>query len=95
MDTETSTSTAKTTEENLVIVTIRLIRSFTHRNIRSLVLKDINLNWTTDFLIANIKEKIASNSSLPLPFRRHPYDCLTVFQSLKTLLSLLNCYFFE
>jgi hypothetical protein len=36
---------------DLVTITVRLIRSFEQRNIRFVVLKDVDLTWTTEQLI--------------------------------------------
>ena len=65
--------------ENLsVTLTIRLIRSFEHRNIRFLVLKNIDLNWTTEKLIEKTFEEIEKCSTLPKPFRTFKYDTMKV-----------------
>ncbi len=60
-----------------VIVSIRLIRSFEHRNLRFLVLRGVNLEWTTEEFMEKIRAEI-STSSLPPPFKKFDYDCLKI-----------------
>ena len=64
--------------ENFVTLTIRLIRSFEFRNIKFLVLKQVDLNWTTDKLIEKTFEEIQKCSNLPKPFRTFQYDTMKV-----------------
>jgi hypothetical protein len=75
--------------ESFVTLTIRLIRSFEHRNIRFLVLKNIDLNWTTEKLIEKTLEEVEKCSTLPKPFRTFKYDTMKVrcFDTFVTLLS--------
>ncbi|XP_030846283.1 UPF0538 protein C2orf76 homolog [Strongylocentrotus purpuratus] len=61
-----------------VLVTIRLIRSFLHRNIKHIVLHNVNLDDTVEELMNKIKEDIKTRSGLPPPFRKHGYDTLKV-----------------
>ena len=64
--------------ENLVTLTIRLIRSFEFRNIKFLVIKHVDLNWTTEKLIEKTNEEIQKCSNLPKPFRTFQYDTMKV-----------------
>jgi len=64
--------------ENGVTLVIRVIRSFPHRNIRNLVLKNVHLNITTEQLLDLAKSSVSSSSSLPPPFRKFAYDCLKI-----------------
>nr|XP_045602170.1 UPF0538 protein C2orf76 homolog [Procambarus clarkii] len=59
-------------------VTIRIIRSFEHRNIRNLVLHNINLSQTVEDFIELIKDKLKSASSLPPPFHNYAFDTLKI-----------------
>ena len=49
-------------------ITIRVIRSFPHRNIRNILVKEVPLSLTTEQLLERVTTEI-SNSSLPPPFR--------------------------
>ncbi|XP_050685934.1 UPF0538 protein C2orf76 homolog [Eriocheir sinensis] len=59
-------------------ITIRLIRSFEHRNIRNLVLHNISLDQTVDALTQTIWERLKTEPSLPPPFRTFPFDTLKI-----------------
>lgn len=62
-----------------VIVTIRLIRSFEHRNIRHLVLRHVDLDWTAGQLMERVRgELVNSSNNLPPPFRKFHYDTLKI-----------------
>ncbi|KAG7170411.1 UPF0538 protein C2orf76-like [Homarus americanus] len=58
-------------------ITIRLIRSFQHRNIRSLVLHNINTEQLVEDFIEYISEKLTSAPNLP-PFHNHAFDTLKI-----------------
>ena len=70
----------------VVILVIRLIRSFTHRNIRNIVLRDdidkFDLNSTTvqDLMILVRKKLLSDEISPPLPppFKNYKFDCMKV-----------------
>jgi len=64
--------------ETTTILSIRLIRSFEHRNLRFFPLKAVDLSWTTEQLMSVIKENIATSSSLPPPFRKFNFDTLKI-----------------
>jgi len=61
-----------------VTLVVRVIRSFPHRNIRNIVLRDVSLEITTDKLLQLAKETVSTSTSLPPPFRRYDYDCMKV-----------------
>jgi len=66
-------------EEALAVrITIRVIRSFPHRNIRNMLVKEVPLSLTTEQLLERVTNEVSSNSSLPPPFRRFAYDCLKI-----------------
>ena len=52
-----------------VTLVIRVIRSFPHRNIRNIVLKNVSLSHTTEELLNLTLSSVTSNTSLPPPFR--------------------------
>ena len=50
-------------------IPVRVIRSFPHRNIRNLVLKDVDISITTEALIERTLAEVKTSTSLPPPFR--------------------------
>ena len=52
-----------------ITIPVRVIRSFPHRNIRNLVLKDVDTSITTETLIERTLTEVKTSSSLPPPFR--------------------------
>ena len=50
-------------------IPVRVIRSFPHRNIRNLVLKDVDISITTEALIERTLAEVKASTSLPPPFR--------------------------
>ena len=50
-------------------IPVRVIRSFPHRNIRNLVLKDVDISITTEALIERTLTEVKTSPSLPPPFR--------------------------
>jgi len=64
--------------ENGVTLVIRVIRSFPHRNIRNIVLKNVSLSLTTEELLHLTITNVASNTSLPPPFRKFGYDSMKI-----------------
>ncbi|XP_041478581.1 UPF0538 protein C2orf76 homolog [Lytechinus variegatus] len=65
-------------DQSGTLVTIRLIRSFPHRNIKHFVLHNINLDDTVEEFMNKIREDIKTRSGLPPPFRKHAYDTLKI-----------------
>lgn len=86
----------------IVRLVIRLIRSFAHRNIRSIVIRDdtdgFNLDTTTvQELMTLIRQKLSSNEitpQLPPPFKTFNFNCMKIehqaFGS-KTSDTVINC----
>lgn len=64
--------------ETSTILSIRLIRSFEHRNLRFFPLKAVDLSWTTEQLMSVIKENIITSTSLPPPFKKFDFDTLKI-----------------
>lgn len=76
------------------ILSIRLIRSFEHRNLRFFPLNCVDLSWTTEKLMTVIKEHIATSKSLPPPFRKFEFDTLKIehqAHGAKTNDPVMNC----
>ena len=65
------------------VVSIRLIRSFYHRNIRNLVLKDVDLGLKTSEFKDFVTQKAKTASNLPPPFKTFAYDCFKVRDELR------------
>ena len=48
----------------MVVITVRCIRSFEYRNVKNMVLHDVDLeNTTTEQLLAKVLEKIQSDAA--------------------------------
>uniref|UniRef100_A0A8C8X027 Chromosome 2 open reading frame 76 n=1 Tax=Panthera leo TaxID=9689 RepID=A0A8C8X027_PANLE len=61
-----------------VTITVRLIRSFEHRNFKPIVYHGVNLDQTTKEFIVFLKQDIPLRTSLPPPFRNYKYDKLKI-----------------
>ncbi|XP_063788900.1 UPF0538 protein C2orf76 homolog isoform X1 [Pseudophryne corroboree] len=61
-----------------VTVTVRLVRSFQHRNFRPVVYHDVILDQTVQEFLEHIKNDIAVRDGLPPPFKKHSYDTMKI-----------------
>ncbi|XP_016006884.1 UPF0538 protein C2orf76 homolog isoform X2 [Rousettus aegyptiacus] len=61
-----------------VTITVRLIRSFEHRNFKPVVYHRVNLDQTVKEFIVFLKQDIPLRTSLPPPFRNYKYDKLKI-----------------
>nr|XP_014341083.1 PREDICTED: UPF0538 protein C2orf76 homolog isoform X2 [Latimeria chalumnae] len=61
-----------------VTLTVRLVRSFEHRNFKSMVYQKVNLNQSVKEFIAFLQNDIPSRAGLPPPFKKHTYDTLKI-----------------
>nr|XP_027792678.1 UPF0538 protein C2orf76 homolog isoform X3 [Marmota flaviventris] len=61
-----------------VTVTVRLIRSFEHRNFKPVVYHGVNLDQTVRDFIVFLKQDVPLRTSLPPPFRNYKYDKLKI-----------------
>ncbi|XP_063144798.1 UPF0538 protein C2orf76 homolog [Candoia aspera] len=61
-----------------VTVTVRLIRSFEHRNFRPVLYHNVNLDQTVKEFIAFVKKDVASRTELLPPFRKYTYDTMKI-----------------
>lgn len=52
-----------------ITIPVRVIRSFPHRNIRNLVLKDVDITTSTEALIERTLAEVKTSTSLTPPFR--------------------------
>nr|XP_025713137.1 UPF0538 protein C2orf76 homolog isoform X1 [Callorhinus ursinus] len=61
-----------------VTITVRLVRSFEHRNFKPIVYHGVNLDQTTKEFIVFLKQDIPLRTNLPPPFRNYKYDKLKI-----------------
>uniref|UniRef100_A0A8C6M7J4 Uncharacterized protein n=1 Tax=Nothobranchius furzeri TaxID=105023 RepID=A0A8C6M7J4_NOTFU len=55
------------------VVTVRLVRSFEHRNFKPVVFHGVNLDQTVQDFMRVVREDISTRAGLPPPFRTFPY----------------------
>ena len=65
-------------DESSVTLSIRLIRSCEHRNLRFIPLHHVDLTWTTEELMNVIRDNIQNSPNLPPPFKKFEFDTLKV-----------------
>lgn len=61
-----------------VTVTVRLVRSFEHRNFRPVVYHGVNLDQMVQEFIEFIKKDVAERVGLPPPFKKYAYDTMKI-----------------
>ncbi|KAM5153248.1 UPF0538 protein C2orf76 homolog isoform 1-T4 [Mantella aurantiaca] len=61
-----------------VTVTVRLVRSFEHRNFRPVVYHGVNLDQTVQEFLEHIKKDVAVRVGLPPPFKKYAYDTMKI-----------------
>ncbi|XP_063423021.1 UPF0538 protein C2orf76 homolog [Mytilus trossulus] len=59
-------------------ITIRLVRSFEHRNIKHIVLHDVDFTQTASSFKEAIKKDLVSMQGIPPPFKKYSYDTLKI-----------------
>ncbi|XP_043850770.1 UPF0538 protein C2orf76 homolog isoform X2 [Dromiciops gliroides] len=59
-------------------ITVRLIRSFEHRNFKPLVYHGVNLDQTVKEFIVFLKKDVPLRTGLPLPFKHYKYDKMKI-----------------
>ncbi|XP_001362973.2 UPF0538 protein C2orf76 homolog isoform X1 [Monodelphis domestica] len=59
-------------------ITVRLIRSFEHRNFKPLVYHGVNLNQTVKEFIVFLKKDVPLRAGLPPPFKNYKYDKMKI-----------------
>ena len=62
----------------MVIVTVRFIRNFEYRSIKTLPVRDVDTATTVAQFISRLQEEVKTLKGLPPPFRSHPYDTLKI-----------------
>ncbi|XP_038076607.1 UPF0538 protein C2orf76 homolog [Patiria miniata] len=66
------------TESSSITLTVRLIRSFEHRNIKHVVYKDITPDMTVKKFAEFVKTDIKTKAGLPPPFKTYNYDTFKI-----------------
>ncbi|XP_033372109.1 UPF0538 protein C2orf76 homolog isoform X2 [Parus major] len=59
-------------------VTVRLVRSFEHRNFRPVVYHGVPLDQTVKEFIAFVRKDVSSRTGLPPPFKNYKYDTMKI-----------------
>jgi len=67
-----------TPDAHTVTVTIRCVRSFEHRNVRNIVLRDVDLRQSVQELQTQARRSLQTNASLPPPFKTHAFDSFKI-----------------
>lgn len=62
----------------MATVTIRLIRSFEHRNLKHVVYHDVDLTQSVGTFIDFVKNDICTRPGLPPPFKKYSFDTLKI-----------------
>ncbi|NP_001388084.1 UPF0538 protein C2orf76 homolog isoform 3 [Rattus norvegicus] len=74
-------------------ITVRLIRSFEHRNFKPVVYHRVNLHQTVKEFIIFLKQDVPSRTSLPPPLRNYKYDTLKILhQAHKAKVQMSLCW---
>ncbi|XP_030284104.1 UPF0538 protein C2orf76 homolog [Sparus aurata] len=60
------------------VVTVRLVRSFQHRNFKPVVFHQVDLDQTVQDFIQLVRDDITTRAGLPPPFKKHSYDTMKI-----------------
>ncbi|XP_040056864.2 UPF0538 protein C2orf76 homolog isoform X1 [Gasterosteus aculeatus] len=60
------------------VLTVRLVRSFEHRNFRPLVFHGVSLDGTVQDFVQLVRDDIATRPGLPPPFKTFAYDTMKI-----------------
>ncbi|XP_063353240.1 UPF0538 protein C2orf76 homolog isoform X2 [Pelmatolapia mariae] len=60
------------------VVTVRLVRSFEHRNFKPVVFHGVRLEQTVQDFMQLVKDDIATRPGFPPPFRKYGYDTMKI-----------------
>ncbi|TDH07240.1 hypothetical protein EPR50_G00121570 [Perca flavescens] len=60
------------------VVTVRLVRSFEHRNFKPVVFHGVRLDQTVHDFIQLVRDDIATRQGLPPPFKKYAYDTMKI-----------------
>ncbi|XP_059199574.1 UPF0538 protein C2orf76 homolog [Centropristis striata] len=60
------------------VVTVRLVRSFEHRNFRPVVFHQVTLDQTVQDFMQLVRDDVAKRVGLPPPFKKYAYDTMKI-----------------
>ncbi|XP_040005000.1 UPF0538 protein C2orf76 homolog isoform X2 [Xiphias gladius] len=60
------------------VVTVRLVRSFEHRNFKPVVFHGVSLDQTVQDFMQLVRDDIATRPELPPPFKKYTYDTMKI-----------------
>ncbi|XP_064800349.1 UPF0538 protein C2orf76 homolog isoform X1 [Oncorhynchus masou masou] len=60
------------------VLTVRLVRSFEHRNFKPVVFSGVNLDQTVQEFIQFVKNEVSMRAGLPPPFKNFGYDTMKI-----------------
>ncbi|KAM6956018.1 UPF0538 protein C2orf76 homolog isoform 1-T1 [Lycodopsis pacificus] len=60
------------------VVTVRLVRSFEHRNFKPVVFHIVSLDQTVQDFVQLVRDDIATRPGLPPPFKTFAYDTMKI-----------------
>ncbi|XP_060944495.1 UPF0538 protein C2orf76 homolog [Limanda limanda] len=63
---------------NKAVVTVRLVRSFEHRNFKPVVFHGVILDQTVHDFIQLVRDDIVTRPGIPPPFRSYAYDTMKI-----------------
>ncbi|KAI3356601.1 hypothetical protein L3Q82_017799 [Scortum barcoo] len=64
--------------EGGAVVTVRLVRSFEHRNFKPVVFHGVSVDQTVRQFIQFVRDDIATRPGLPPPFKNYAYDTMKI-----------------
>uniref|UniRef100_A0A8D3B6L4 Ubiquitin-like domain-containing protein n=1 Tax=Scophthalmus maximus TaxID=52904 RepID=A0A8D3B6L4_SCOMX len=70
------------------VVTVRLIRSFEHRNFKPVVFHRVSLEQTVQDFIQLVRDDIATRPGLPPPFRKYAFGTYAGHDTNELVMSL-------
>ncbi|KAM6970686.1 UPF0538 protein C2orf76 homolog [Aplochiton taeniatus] len=63
---------------NEAVLTVRLVRSFEHRNFKPVVFRGVNLDHTVQAFIQLVQDDIPTRAGVPPPFKKFGYDTMKI-----------------
>ncbi|XP_019955147.1 UPF0538 protein C2orf76 homolog [Paralichthys olivaceus] len=63
---------------NQAVVTVRLVRSFEHRNFKPVVFHGVSLDQTVQDFIQLVRDDIVTRPGIPPPFRSYAFDTMKI-----------------
>ncbi|XP_068428567.1 UPF0538 protein C2orf76 homolog [Clinocottus analis] len=60
------------------VLTVRLVRSFEHRNFKPVVFHGVSLEQTVQDFVQLVRDNVATRPGLPPPFKTYAYDTMKI-----------------